>query len=104
MANRITTFGHTATGAATSVFKPLGGSTFNVWIYGDGVGTVKLEKSFDGTNWFDLSRDAAGVLASFDKATGQEMCLQAFEPEDAVAYRSNVTSFTSGTVTVRMSQ
>lgn len=67
------------------------------------VGTVKLEKSYDGTNWFDVSADSLGTLASW-VLNSTEISVLIEEPENDVSYRCNCTAYTSGTITSRISQ
>lgn len=73
---------------------------FNVSVRGTFVGTVQLERSFDGTNWFVASRDSAGTAAAWTAP----MSVVVEEPEAGVIYRLNCTAYTSGTITYRMSQ
>lgn len=99
LANTLTgTF--TATGQST-VLTVAG--KINVLITG-GIGTVAIERSFDGTNWFVISRDTAGTDASYTTATDTAFNGSLEEPEDGVQYRLNCTAYTSGTITYRVSQ
>lgn len=73
---------------------------FNLFIYGIFVGTVQLEKSFDGgTTWIAASLDTAGDAASYTVPVS----VTGFECEKGVYYRINCTAFNSGTINVRMS-
>lgn len=77
---------------------------FNVGLVG-GVGTVKLEKSYDnGTTWLDVCLDASGTVASWTLAASQEVNVVCFEPEKRVLYRPNCTAYSSGTITARIGQ
>lgn len=89
----------TATGQSGN-FPPKAGRPFNVSVRGTFVGTVQLERSFDGTNWFVASRDSAGTAAAWTAP----MSVVVEEPEAGVLYRLNCTAYTSGTITYRMSQ
>jgi hypothetical protein len=73
---------------------------FNVGLTGTWVGTVKLQRSYDGTNWETLSKDANGSEASY--TANCSMVVE--EPEAGVQYRWNCTAFTSGTIATRISQ
>lgn len=98
----VATSSFTGTGAgASAVLRP---GYFNFGLVG-GVGTVKLEKSYDnGTTWLDDSMDAAGTVASWTLASGDEVNVVGFEPEGRVLYRANCTAYTSGTITTRIGQ
>jgi hypothetical protein len=70
----------------------------NVSLWGTFVGSVRVERSFDGTNWLPLT--ALGTAINF---TGP--CSETFdEAETGVQYRLNCTAYTSGTINYRMSQ
>lgn len=88
----------TATGVGSSV--PIFGPT-NFFVYGTFVGSVQLERSFDGgTNWITYNTlDAANDFAKFT-APGS---LVITEPEHGMLYRVNCTAFTSGTINWRLS-
>lgn len=88
----------TATGQSASAYIE---GPFNVSIWGTFVGTVKVERSFDGgTTWLVCSRDAEGAEAAFTAPA----TLRIDEPERDVKYRVNCTAFTSGTINYRLSQ
>lgn len=77
---------------------------FNVSLVG-GVGTVKLEKSYDGgSTWVDDSMDGSGSVASWVLASGQEINVIGEEPEQGVLYRLNCTAYTSGNIVGRLSR
>ncbi len=92
----------TATGQSAS-FQPIirerawGG--FNLEIRGTFVGTVVLQRSFDsGSNWVSLTALGAAIAWTAP-------CSEYFEENEAgTIYRVNVTAYTSGTVTYRLSQ
>ena len=97
----------TATGVSDSLSPEKGsrrrrGSTpFNISLWGTFVGTVKLERSFDGgTTWLPktVGTDASLYTWSAPISMSDE------EGEDGVAYRLNCTSFTSGSISYRLSQ
>jgi hypothetical protein len=88
----------TATGTATP--RALLGD-FNIALWGTFVGTVAVERSFDGgTTFIAVARDTSGTAATFTAATS----LSISEPERSVLYRLNCTAFTSGTINYRLSQ
>lgn len=76
---------------------------FNVLITG-GVGTVVLERSFDGSNWYPASKNTNGDDASYTTASDTAFNGSVEEPEAGVQYRLNCTAYTSGTITYRISQ
>lgn len=98
----------TFSGTGTGTFSPAAATfikfkgTANLTLGGTSpVGTVKLEKSYDLTNWFDVSVDALGTPASW-VLNSTEVSVLVDEPEDDVAYRVNCTAYTSGTITARL--
>jgi hypothetical protein len=99
IANSTTSFTDTGAGTAVEVR-----GAFNISLSGDGVGTYKLEKSYDGSAWIDVAKNVDGDVLSFAKLTGGEVSLPWFEPESGVQYRWNCTADTSGTTTARISQ
>lgn len=87
------------------IFSPMG--AFNVFIYGNGgpngawVGSVQLERSFDGgTTWIVCGIGGAGQQAIW--ATGMDVSFVAGEPEFGMSYRLHCTAVT-GSVNYRMS-
>ena len=91
----------TATGPSAAVELPRGMA--NLSLRG-GVGTVKVERSFDGgTNYDDVSLDALGTLASY-ALNSTEVSLVIDEPEQGVLWRLNCTAYTSGNIVYRISQ
>lgn len=97
-ANPLVTGSFAATGQSTpTVFY----SAFNVSIWGTFVGTIDLERSFDGgTTWIVCSIDSSGTPSSYSAP----ISLVATEPEHQVLYRLNCTAYTSGTANYRLSQ
>ena len=98
--------------AATGSFTATGTSDgmaargfFRFRLYGDGVGTVKLEKSYNGgTTWTDVNLDDYKTVASWAKLTGDEI-----SPRDpfleigvGALYRLNCTAHSSGTISYDM--
>lgn len=74
---------------------------FNIVLWGTFVGTVTVERSFDGgTTFVPVARDTSGTAASFTAPTS----LSISEPEKGVLYRLNCTAYTSGTASYRLSQ
>ena len=85
--------GNLAAVGAGGVFKPIAGRPFNVTLSGAFVGSVQLERSFDGANWF--------AAATARTAPDSFVCC---EYEAGVSYRVNFTARTSGSVDYRLSQ
>jgi hypothetical protein len=74
---------------------------YNITISGTFVGTVALQRSFDGgLTWNNVARDTYGTIATFNAP----ISLIAFEPENGVSYRLSCTAYTSGTLNWRLSQ
>lgn len=76
---------------------------YNVTVWGTFVGTVVLERSFDGgVTYQPLTRDLAGAIA----ALTAPFSMIAFEPERVsnVKTRLNCTAYVSGTINYRISQ
>lgn len=87
----------TATGGGASAAL-LGNLTASLW--GTFVGTVQLQRSFDGgTTWIACTDEAGAALAL--SAPGQ--MVQA-ETEPGVLYRLNCTAYTSGTIAWQIAQ
>jgi hypothetical protein len=87
----------TATGqsASANFYGP-----FNVALWGTFVGTVQLQRSFDGgVTWLPASFDGQGDIASYTVPTS----FVVNEPEHGVLYRLNCTAFTSGAINYRIS-
>ena len=87
-----------ATGQSASV-APVTGRAFNVSLWGTFSATIRLERSFDGSNWLPLTANGT-VLESFTGACSDQWQ----EDEVGVQYRLNCTAYTSGTVNYRISQ
>jgi hypothetical protein len=84
-----------ASGASALVYR-----SFNLSIWGIFVGTVALERSFDGgTTWLNCTK-SDGTANSFTAPVSM-VCE---EPEPSVLYRLNCSAFTSGTVNGHLSQ
>lgn len=99
----------TFSGTGTGTFSPSSATfikfrgTANLTLGGTSpVGTVKLEKSYDTTTWFDVSVDSLGTPASWTLGASTEISVLVDEPEADVAYRVNCTAYTSGTITARL--
>ena len=73
---------------------------FNASLTGTWVGTVVLQRSYDGTNFETVSKDASGSDASFTA----NCSIVVEECETGVIYRWNCTAYTSGTIATRISQ
>jgi hypothetical protein len=108
MGKRSTTANDEAVEVLSGTFAATGTSTpkalwgdFNVVIWGSFVGTIAVERSFDGgTTFVAVARDTSGTAATFTAATS----LSISEPEKGVLYRLNCTAYTSGTANYRLSQ
>lgn len=89
----------TATGnSASSAFFP-GGLNCSIW--GTFVGTVGIERSFDGgATFIPIEKDLAGTNLTF---TAPDSVIVE-EVESAVLYRAVCSAFTSGTINYRLSQ
>lgn len=84
---------------AAAPFTPIKGY-YNFTIWGVFVGTIELDRSFDGgTTWVPVSLDALGDKASYT----QPISVTGFECENGVVYSVNVTAYTSGTINFRVS-
>lgn len=80
-------------------FQPPGGlRPFNVFITGTFVATVEVQKSYDGVTYTTLQPPELTAVAAFTAPTA----FAVVEPDPAVLYQLNVTSYTSGTVIGRM--
>ncbi|HEX9446804.1 MAG TPA: hypothetical protein VF920_02455 [Dongiaceae bacterium] len=89
-------FSATGTSTARAIW-----SDFNIALWGTFVGTVAVERSFDGgTTFLPVARDTSGTAATFTAPTS----LSISEPERGVLYRLNCTAYTSGTINYRLSQ
>lgn len=100
------TSGKTAvTGAFSAIgnsaaFTPIAGRSFNVTRNGSGTATVRLTRSFDsGTTWLPLTANGVAIMTFTDVFSEQWS-----DDEVGVQYRLECTSYTSGTVTYRISQ
>jgi hypothetical protein len=77
------------------------GGNFNIAVWGVFVGTVVIEKSYDGTTTsVPVSKDTSGTPATFTSP----FSVYVREPEQGCNYRVNCTAFTSGTISYRISQ
>ena len=91
------------TGSLTSV-SAVGGimmlGTFNATLSGTWVGTMQLQRSFDGGNTYvPCGIDAAGDQANYTS----NVSLTLTENEPGVYYQWACTAFTSGTIITRLS-
>jgi hypothetical protein len=69
----------------------------NVSVYGTFVGTVVLERSFDGTNYIPVLRN--GTAISYTAPSSETL----YDPEGDVIYRLRCSAYTSGTANYRLS-
>jgi hypothetical protein len=89
-------FAATGTSAARALW-----NAFNIVLWGTFVGTVNVERSFDGgTTFVPVARDTTGTAMSFTAPAS----LAVSEPERGVLYRLNCTAWTSGSISYRLSQ
>jgi hypothetical protein len=87
----------TAVGPAPESFESHGG--FNLSIWGIFVGTVGLERSFDGSTWLPFTYvDGSQLAWSAPMSTTLE------DPEVGVRWRVRAVSLTSGTINWRLSR
>lgn len=91
----------TATGQSATITPERGESAasvgYNITLSGTFVGTVIVERSFDGSTFHPLT--ALGASISFTAA-----CSETFEePEVGVQIRLRCSSYTSGTIDYRLS-
>jgi hypothetical protein len=88
----------TATGQSSAVVFY---GSFNLSLWGTFVGTVRLERTFDGgTTWLPVSSDPAGDNLQWTAPFSGTWT----EVEHTVGYRFNCTAYTSGTINYRGSQ
>lgn len=73
---------------------------FNVSVYGEFTAEIQMERSFDGGSTWVVCTDDSGNKHSWTSA----ISIIADEPEHNVHYRLNCTSYTSGTISYRISQ
>lgn len=89
----------TVTSATTiGPFQPPGNRPFNVFITGTFVGTVELQRSYDGTTYTTVQPYTLSAIAAFTAPAS----FMIIEPDPACLYQLNVTDYTSGTITGRM--
>jgi len=89
----------TAMGVSAS-FAPKAGRGLNPSLWGTFVGTVRLERSFDGgTTWLPLTANGNAMVTLTAPCSEQWQ-----EDETGVLYRWNCTAYTSGTIYYRISQ
>ena len=90
------TFTATGTGAAVPVSRR---GDMNISLWGTFVGTVRLERSYDGTTWLPLTYlDGPGLSWTAPMSTSFPVS------DPGASYRFNCTAYTSGTVNWRISQ
>jgi hypothetical protein len=83
----------TASGQSAT-FVPIPGRDINVSLWGTFVGTVRLERSFDGSTWLPLT--VMGNAWANYTAPVSEVAWE--EPQANVSYRLNCIAWTSGTI------
>lgn len=89
----------TGTGVSSG-YSQIQGRAFNITLSGIFVGTVQLERSFDGgTTYFPLTSNGSATMVFTAPCSEQWI-----DDEKGVLYRLNCTAYTSGTVTYRISQ
>lgn len=91
------TFGATGQSAAIPV------KGFASVLIENGVGTVQIERSFDdGSNWYPISKNSDGDVASYVTASDLAYNGTVQEPMFGVQYRLNCTAYTSGSINYRI--
>ena len=91
----------TDTGSSAVAIPALG--VFSV-SFGGGTGTVKIERSRDGSIWYDVSKDQDGNAASY-AITGGEIALDLLQADKKMQWRLTCTVHSvSSTITYQMSQ
>jgi hypothetical protein len=99
MADQLVHGSFTATGNSESFRRDSRREAFNMSLWGTFVGTVILERSFDGGETF-LPLTALGTSITFTAP-----CTEVFEePEPSVLYRLRCSAYTSGPINYRLSQ
>lgn len=92
--------GTLASATSSGSFVPVADRDFNLTLSGTFVATLRLDRSFDrGVTWFPLTYIDGSALtwtAPMSSAIGED--------EAGVYYRLTASSYTSGTVTYRISQ
>ena len=78
---------------------PKAGRGFNISLWGTFVATVQLERTFDGTNWLPITANGTQLM-KFTAPCSEQWSDDEVGPQ----YRLNCTSWTSGTVSYRISQ
>lgn len=87
----------TGTGTGTSA-KAIG--QYNIAVWGTFVGTVVLERSFDGgTTWLPVTTFGGAAISFTGAVTTQDQ-----QPEPEVLTRLRCSAYTSGTINTRISQ
>ena len=89
----------TFTGAGIGVKSAANMGEFNVSISGTFIATIQLQRAFQEapTTWLP-------VLQIDENSTVEEKQQRGLEVEENVIYRFEVTSYTSGTINVRLSK
>jgi len=90
----------TLSSATTSPNFTLPKGNINITMVG-GVGTIALQRAFDGTTFATMSQGPSGTAMSYVLAAGAAADFSFLNVEDGATYRFNVTAFTSGTFTYR---
>jgi hypothetical protein len=89
------TFTGTANGTSSQFL-----GLFNLELSGTWVGTVVLERSFDGgTTFVSAAKDTSGTAASYTT----NVSIVVSESEPGVIYRVRCSAYTSGTIAYRLS-
>lgn len=89
------TFTGTGNGTASAFL-----GTFNLELSGTWVGSVQLERSFDGgTTYVAVGKDTSGTAAAYTS----NVSIVVIEGEPGTLYRVRCTAFTSGTIAYRLS-
>lgn len=72
----------------------------NISIGGTFTGSITVQRSFDGSTWFDVSKNSDGAAATYTAPTS----LAVLETEAGAMYRLNCTALSAGTAVYRISR
>ena len=89
----------TASNQVSLPFTPISGRSFNITRNGTGTANIRLERSFNGTNWHPITANGTTIM-NFTTSFSEQWS----DDELNVQYRLNCTSYISGMVTYRISQ
>lgn len=96
----------TLTGTGTTAATGTNQTSLNIgpfMVQATGAGTLTLQYSTDGTNWFAVSTDTVGTPASWIVASGTPVGVVGMNAGPEIQYRFNCTAYTS-TLTCKILQ